>query len=50
MPYHVKENDGKWEVVNDDTDEVVDEHDTKEDAERQVRMLHEIEKEGDDAA
>jgi hypothetical protein len=47
MPYKVQENDGKFEVVNTETDEVKAVHDTREQAERQVRLLHEIEKEGE---
>lgn len=45
MPYKVEgpNGDGKFEVVNEDTGEVKAEHTTKEDAERQVRLLHQIE-------
>lgn len=45
MPYKVEEKDGKWCVVNEETGDVKAEHDTKEAAERQVRLLREIEKE-----
>lgn len=57
MPYDVKEHDPEkcdeiaetgWDVVNKDTEEVKDHHDTKPDAERQVRLLTELEKEGDE--
>lgn len=45
MPYEVKgpNASGKFEVVNTETQQVKAEKDTKEDAERQVRLLHEIE-------
>lgn len=43
MPYKVKEHDGKWQVINADTEEVKATHDTKEEAERQVRLLEAIE-------
>lgn len=43
MPYKVREHDGKWEVINSDTEEVKATHDTKEEAERQVRLLETIE-------
>jgi hypothetical protein len=44
MPYEIKhiENDG-YEVVNKDTGDVKAHHATKEDAERQVRLLEAIE-------
>lgn len=45
MPYKVEEKDGKWCVVNTETDDVKGCHDEKQDAERQVRLLHELEKE-----
>jgi hypothetical protein len=48
MPYKVEEHDGKYDVVNTETDEVKATHDTREDAERQVRLLHELEKEEDE--
>lgn len=47
MPYEVKQNGENWEVVNSDTQEVKATHeppDAKEKAERQVRLLNEIEK------
>lgn len=44
MPYKVEERDGKHCVVNADTNDVKGCHDSKEDAERQVRLLHELEK------
>lgn len=47
MPYKVVENNGKYDVVNTETDEVKDTHDDKADAERQVRLLHELEKDED---
>lgn len=58
MPYEAKATDGEaWEVVNTETEEVKARHeppDAKEKAERQVRLLNEIEKdpewENDDAA
>jgi hypothetical protein len=43
MPYKIKENDGSFEVINEDTGEVKAKHATKEDAEKQVRLLHAIE-------
>lgn len=50
MPYKVVENeDHEFDVVNTETDEVKDTHENREDAERQVRILHELEKEGDDS-
>jgi hypothetical protein len=45
MPYKAEERDGKWVVINTETDEVKAEHDTKEEAEAQVRLLRELEKE-----
>lgn len=47
MPYTVKENAGKFDVVNTESDETVATHDDKESAERQVKLLHELEKEYD---
>lgn len=49
MPYEIKgpTSTGKYEVVNKDTGAVKAEHDTKEDAERQVRLLHEVENSGE---
>jgi hypothetical protein len=45
MPYEIRgpKDDGKFEVVNKDSGEVKAEHATKEDAERQVRLLHAVE-------
>lgn len=48
MPYKVEPRGEKYAVVNTETDEVKAEHDNREDAERQVRLLHELEKEGDE--
>lgn len=45
MPYKVEEHGDKFAVVNEETGEVKAEHDTRESAERQVRLLHELEKE-----
>lgn len=45
MPYEIKgpNSDGKYQVVNKDSGAVKAEHATKEDAERQVRLLHAVE-------
>ena len=45
MPYEIRgpNADGKYEVVNKDTGAVKAEKTTKEDAERQVRLLHAVE-------
>jgi hypothetical protein len=43
--YKYEERDGKHCVVNSETGECKAEHDTKEDAERQVRLLNEMGKE-----
>lgn len=43
MPYEVKKNGEKWDVVNSDTGEVKATHDEKEEAERQVRLLEAVE-------
>jgi hypothetical protein len=48
MPYKVEEHDGEFDVVNTETDEVKDSHENRDDAERQVRILNELEKEGDE--
>jgi hypothetical protein len=48
VPYKVEERDGKYDVVNTETDEVKETHDNRDDAERQVRLLHELEKEDDE--
>lgn len=47
MPYKVEEKDGDFCVVNTETGEVKAEHEVREDAERQVRLLNELEKEGE---
>lgn len=47
MPYTIKEEDGQYCVYNSDTDDKKACHETREDAESQVRLLHEIEKEED---
>lgn len=47
MPYVIKEEGGKHCVYNSDTDEKKACHDTKEDAERQIRLLHSIEEDMD---
>lgn len=43
MPYDVKENDGKFDVINKDTGEVKATHDTRKEADDQVKLLHSIE-------
>ena len=45
MPYEVKgpNSSGKYEVINKDTGAIRAEKATKEDAERQVRLLHAVE-------
>lgn len=44
MPYEIRPVDGNgYEVINSDTKDVKGKHETKEDAERQVRLLHAIE-------
>jgi hypothetical protein len=44
MPYEIKHVEGNgYDVINSDTKEVKAHHATKEDAERQVRLLHAIE-------
>jgi hypothetical protein len=53
MPYDVKEHDGEkcpadgdgFDVVNTESEEVRAHHEQKENAERQVRVLTELEKE-----
>jgi len=47
MPYKVEEKDGKWCVVNSNTDRVVAEHDTEEAAERQRKLLEKLEEKGE---
>ena len=57
MPYDVAEHDADkceeiadsgFDVINKETEEVKDHHDSKPDAERQVRLLHELDREGED--
>jgi hypothetical protein len=43
MPYKVESKGDKFAVVNEETGEVKAERDTKEDAERLVRILHQTE-------
>jgi hypothetical protein len=43
MPYEIKPSNSGYDVVNKDTQEVKAHHATKEDAERQVRLLHAVE-------
>lgn len=46
MPYQVKQDGDNYQVVNSETDEVKATHeppDAKEKAERQVKLLHQIE-------
>jgi hypothetical protein len=45
MPYEIRgpNSDGEYEVVNTETKEVKAKKTSKEDAERQVRLLHAIE-------
>ena len=46
MPYKARQDGENWVVVNSDTDEVKATHtppDAKEKADRQVKLLHEIE-------
>jgi hypothetical protein len=45
MPYEIKPVEGNgFEVINSDTKDVKAKHATREDAERQVRLLNAIEK------
>lgn len=51
MPYKVeesKEDPGEFDVVNEETGDVKDTFETREEAERMVKTLHSMEKEGDD--
>lgn len=54
MPYKAIQNGEDWDVVNTETNEVKATHkppDAKEKAERQIKLLHEVEKDpewGDD--
>lgn len=43
MPYEIKPANSGFDVINSDTQEVKAHHATKEDAERQVRLLRAIE-------
>lgn len=43
MPYKIEERNGKYCVINADSGEEKACHETKEDADRQVRLLHAIE-------
>lgn len=43
MPYEVRKNGDSYEVINKDTGDVKAKHTTKEDAEKQVRLLEAIE-------
>jgi len=44
MPYEIRKVDGDgYEVINKDTGAVKAKHASKEDAERQVRLLHAVE-------
>jgi hypothetical protein len=43
MPYEIREAGDKYEVINSETHDVKGTHENKEDAERQVRLLNEIE-------
>lgn len=43
MPYKVEERDGKHCVINTETDEQKACHDTREEADRQVKILHGLE-------
>ena len=43
MPYEVSKDGDKWCVYNSDTKEKKACHDTEEDANRQVRLLHAVE-------
>jgi hypothetical protein len=48
MPYEVRKAQGDgFEVVNTDTGDVKAHHATKDDADRQVKLLHMLEKESD---
>ena len=48
MPYEIRENGDNYDVINKDTGEVKATHtppDAKDKAERQVSLLHQVEKE-----
>ena len=49
MPYHVEERNGKFAVINTETEVVKEEKEIKEDAERLARLLNEMEKDAEDA-
>lgn len=43
MPYEIRQEDGKHCIYNTDSGEKKGCHDDKEDAERQLRLLHAVE-------
>lgn len=43
MPYVVRQDGDKWCVFNSETDDKKACHDTREEAERQVKLLHGLE-------
>lgn len=43
MPYKVEKDGDKFNVVNENSGEVKATHDTREEAEAQVRLLHAVE-------
>lgn len=43
MPYEVRAKGGQWEVINSETQDVKGTHESKEEAERQLRLLNAIE-------
>ena len=43
MPYEVRKNGDSYEVINKDTGDVKAKHTSKEDADKQVRLLEAIE-------
>lgn len=47
MPYEVREKEGKYCVYNKDTGDEKACHDTKEEADAQVRLLYSLEKDDD---
>lgn len=42
MPYGVRKRGDKWVTINTETNEVKGTHDTKEEAERQMRLLYHV--------
>jgi hypothetical protein len=48
MPYKVVARDGKFDVVNAETEEVKATKETRDEADQLVHMLTELEKEGED--